>query len=205
MRFCGFKPPGWWCFVIGHKTDAPSLHQGPGPQEKATRRHKEVLPARGANAPSPPGAEALPTLNSHQGLAGNRRQGSPRPSPAWGWGSLPVLPPPRANGVGGGPRGVTAGSIGRKRKMSVCPLVTVSVTSTWPEGHSPALPSVHQPLWERPACSAPSCSRGCPSPAPNPKLPLRAPGRSPWRREKVVWRWLLWARLRVPPSSPIYF
>lgn len=70
--------------------------------------------------------------------------------------------------------------------MSICPLVTVSVTSTGPEGRSPALPKVHRPLWERLA-PPPAHSWGCPSPTPNPKLPPAGPRPEPTEaRESCV-------------------
>lgn len=71
--------------------------------------------------------------------------------------------------------------------MSVCPFVTVSVTSTWPEGRSPAPPSVHQPLWERPASPPTPPLRGLPQPCPKPQASPTGPWPKPMEaRESCV-------------------
>lgn len=205
MHFCGFKPPARWCSVIGNKSNAPPRHKVPGPQERATRCGEEAQPAHGASAPSPPAAKALPTLTPHHGLAGNGRQGSPRPGSAWGWGPFPSCLLPEQAGGGGVLGAQPLGASGGKGK---CPFAHSSLFPSPALGQRAAAPprpvSTSRYGNAQPVPPSPH-SGGCPSPAPNPKLPLQAPGRSPWRREKVVWQRLLWARLRVPPSSPIYF
>lgn len=118
MRFCGFQPPSQWCFVTGNKTGAPPSTTSPGPKRKPPRVTKRYSRS-GANAPSPPGAEALPTLTPHHGLAGNRCQGSPRPSPAWGWVPSHPASSQSKQGVGGGPRGAAAGREHREEKENV--------------------------------------------------------------------------------------
>lgn len=130
--------------------------------------------------------------------------GVPEAQPSLGVGSLPVLPPPRTN------RGWGSSGCSHWERREEKENVRLPVSHGFRHQHSARGPQPRPAqcppaVMGTPSLPPPPRSRGCPRPAPNPKLPLRAPGRSPRRREKVVWQRLLWARLRVPPSSPIYF
>lgn len=58
--------------------------------------------------------------------------------------------------------------------MSVCPLVTVSVTSTGPEGHSPALPDVRG-RYGNAQPHHPPTPGATPAPSQTPSFLLQAP------------------------------
>lgn len=174
MRFCGFQPPSQWCFVTGNKTGAPPSTTSPGPKRKPPRVTKRYSRSGGKRPVTSRGRGPAHTDPSPW-PGWKQVSGVPEAQPGLGVGPFPSCLLPEQTGSGGEVLGAQplGGSIGRKRKMSVCPLVTVSVTSTRPEGHRPA--QCPPAVMGTPSLPPQARSRGCPKPQASPAGPWPKP------------------------------
>ena len=166
MNFCCLMPPGWRSFVTGNKKPAhlppPTL---PGPRRRpprATAHHSPLLGQTPTGAAYP---SSSPWPGREQASVVPKAQPHPRAE------SLPVLPPPKANG---GPQGCSHWEHQEEKGNVFWPVSHSFRNQHWARGPEPR-PT--QCPWAALGTPSPATHPlpGLPQPCPKPKLPSAGP------------------------------